>query len=113
MRKSLNTTLALAAVVAAAAPAGAQQQESWTRADEDRTTILRFLERDDVSAAAEDIGVSVQDAGRGVLQLDAAEASQVAEQVRAAESQVAANTITITTTVLIIALLILIILLVA
>ena len=104
MRK-VSAGIVVAAAVAAATPASAQ--EAWTQADEDRSTIIRFLERDDVGGAATEMGIEVQDVGRGVLQLDDAEAAQVADQVRAAEQSAASN-ITITTTTLIIILLVII-----
>ena len=109
IRRSLGTTLAVAATLAFAVPAGAQQ-EAWTPGDEDRSTILRFLEREDVGGVAEGMGVNMQDAGEGVLRLNDAEAARVASQVRDAEEQMAADTITMTTTTLIIILLVIILL---
>jgi hypothetical protein len=99
---------ALAAVLLLSTPAAAQQ--AWTEADEDRSTIMRFLERDEVGGVAESMGVDVQDVGRGVRGLSDAEAARVADQVRDVEQQMAASNITITTTALIIGLLILIVL---
>ena len=109
MRRSSVATLALAASLGMAAPASAQQAE-WTAGDEDRSTILRFLERDEVSGVAGQMGVDVQDAGRNVLEMNDAEAARVADQVRDAEQAMAASSITITTTALIIGLLVLIVL---
>ena len=109
MRRSFAATLVLAATLACAMPAAAQQQE-WSEADENRSTIMRFIERDEVSAVVEDMGGDVQDVGRRVQRMNDAEASRVANQVRSAEQAMAADTITITTTALIIGLLILIVL---
>ena len=109
MRRSFATTLALTATFLFAVPAAAQQ-EAWTKGDEDRATILRFLEREEVGGVAEGYGVDAQDLGRGVLRLDDAQAARVADQVRDAEEQMAADSITITTTTLIIILLVIILL---
>lgn len=108
MRKTTGTVIALAATFASALPAGAQQQ--WTQADEDRSTILRFLEREEVGSAAEGMGVDVQDVGRGVLRMNDAEAARVADQVRDTEQAMAAETISLTTTTLILILVVLILL---
>ena len=107
MRKSSGASIAFA-LLAFALPAGAQQE--WTQADEDRSTILRFLEREEVSAVAEDYGADLQDVGRGVLRLDDAAAARVASQVRDTEQAMAADSITVTTTTLILILLVLILL---
>ena len=109
MRRSLAGTLGIVATLALAVPASAQQ-EAWTEGDENRSTILRFLEREDVGGLAENMGIDVQDAGRGVLRLNDADAARVADQVRDAEDQLAADTITMTTTTLIIILLVIILL---
>ena len=109
MRKSFAATLATAATLAFAVPASAQQAE-WTEADENRSVIMRFVEREDVSGVADDMGYDVQDVGRGVLQMSDADAARVAEQVRSAEQGMAADTITMTTTTLIIILLVIILL---
>lgn len=106
MRKFFAATLAVAAAFVAA-PAAAQHVD---QADEDRGTIMRFLERDEVGGAATSIGVDVQTVGRRVQTMSDAEAARVAEQVRDVEQQMAAQNITITTTALIVGLLILIVL---
>ena len=109
MRKSCGVTIALAATLAFAVPAAAQQAE-WTEGDENRSVIMRFLEREEVAGAADDMGYDVQDVGRGVLQLNDTEAARVADQVRSAEQAMAADSITMTTTTLIIILLVIILL---
>lgn len=112
MRKSFAATLALAAAFVFAQPASAQQGSLGTidQGEEDRSTIMRFLERDEVGGAASTIGVDVDAVGRKVLTLSDADASRVASQVRDVEEEMAASNITITTTALIIGLLILIVL---
>ena len=109
MRKSCGVTIALAAMLAFAVPAAAQQSE-WTEGDENRSVIMRFLEREEVGSVADDMGYDVQDVGRGVLELNDTEAARVADQVRSAEQAMAADTITMTTTTLIIILLVIILL---
>jgi hypothetical protein len=109
MRRSLAATLAIAATLACAVPAAAQQAE-WSAADEDRSTIMRFLEREDVGGVADDMGMDVEQAGRGVLRMSDSDASRVAVQVRDFEQAMTADSITITTTALIIGLLVLIVL---
>ena len=109
MKKTFASTFALSAALLFAVPAAAQQ-EAWTRGDEDRATILRFIEREEVSGVADSYGVDPQDMGRGVLRLNDADAARVADQVRDAEEQMAADTITMTTTTLIIILLVIILL---
>ena len=109
MRRSFAATLAIAATLACAVPAAAQQAE-WSEGDENRSVIMRFLEREEVGGVADDMGYDVQDMGRGVLQLNDAEAARVADQVRSAEQAMAADTITMTTTTLIIILLVIILL---
>ena len=92
-------------------PAWIAAVESLTRAaDEDRSTVLRFLERDDVGAAAQSMGHDAQDIGRAVLDLSDADAGRLAQQVRSAEEALAADTISFTTTTLIIILLVVILL---
>ena len=108
MRKTTGAAIALAATLACALPAGAQQE--WTQADEDRSTILRFLERDEVGGVAEDMGADMQDVGRGVLRMNDADAARVASQVRDTEQAMAADTISVTTTTLILILVVLILL---
>ena len=107
MRTSFGGALAVVATLAFAVPAGAQD---WTQADEDRATILRFLEREEVSATAEGMGADMQDVGRNVLRMNADEAARVASQVRETEQAMAADTISVTTTTLILILVILILL---
>ena len=109
MKKTFTPALALAATLVFAVPAAAQQ-EAWSEGDENRATILRFLEREDVSGVAEAYGADPQDLGHGVLRLNDADAARVASQVRDAEEQMAADTITMTTTTLIIILLVVILL---
>ena len=116
MRRSFAATLALAAAFVVAPPASAQQAQfggstgDVDKGDEDRSTIMRFLERDEVGGAASGIGVDVQALGRKVQSLDDANAARVANEVRDVEEQMAAQNITITTTALIIGLLVLILL---
>lgn len=116
MRVSIAAVVALAASIGLAAPCAAQQEMQADRAgwqesaDQDRSTIMDFLARPDVGAAAEQTGVDLQDVGRRVLEMNAGDASRVAGQVREVEQQLAAQNITITTTALIIALLVLIVL---
>ncbi|HEX6589181.1 MAG TPA: PA2779 family protein [Longimicrobiales bacterium] len=109
MKKTFAPAAALTAGLLFAVPAAAQQ-EAWTQGDEDRATILRFMEREEVSGVAEGYGVDPQDMGRGVLRLNDADAARVADQVRDAEQAMAADTITMTTTTLIIILLVIILL---
>jgi hypothetical protein len=109
MRRSFTATLAIAALLGFAAPTSAQQVE-WTRGDEDRSTVMQFLERDDVSGAVERIGADPQDLGRAVLDMSDEDASRVARDVRVFEQAYAADTITMTTTTLIIILLLVILL---
>ena len=109
MRRSSVATLALAVSLGMAAPASAQQAE-WTAGDEDRSTIMEFLERDDVGSAGEHLGYDMQDVGRSVLELSDENAARVASEVRSAEQAMAAETITFTVTTLIIILLVIILL---
>ena len=117
MRKSFAATLALAAAFVFAPPASAQEARfdgstgGVDQGEEDRSTIMRFLERDEVGGAAGSIGVDVQALGRKVQGMDDASAARVASEVRDVEQQMAAEAITITTTALIIGLLVLIVLL--
>jgi hypothetical protein len=115
MRRSYAATLALAAAFVSATPVAGQQvddgqQAAWSAGDEDRSTIMRFLERDEVGSAAERMGYDVQDVGRAVLQMSDDDAARVATDVRSAEQALAADTITMTTTTLIIILLVVILL---
>ncbi|HEX6589182.1 MAG TPA: PA2779 family protein [Longimicrobiales bacterium] len=117
MVRSFVAALALGAALSFAAPAAAQQadqmgpaQAEWTAADEDRSTVLRFLEREDVAGAAERMGYGQQELGRAALELSDADAARVADELRAAEQAFAADTITFTTTTLIIILLVVILL---
>ena len=112
MRRSFTATLGFVALLALAAPASAQQA-AWTQGDEDRSTIMEFLEREDVADAAAQVGVDLQDAGRRVVEMNDADASRVASDVRALEQTVAADTFTFTTTTLIIILLVVIVLILA
>lgn len=117
MRRSFAATLALAAAFVFAPPASAQQAEygdamgGVDQVEEDRGTVMRFLERPEVGGAAESMGVDVQDVGRAVLDMNGEDVSLVADRVREIEESAAADTITITTTALVIGLLILIIIL--
>ncbi|HUF14106.1 MAG TPA: PA2779 family protein [Longimicrobiales bacterium] len=116
MRRSFAATLAIAAAFVFAPPASAQQAgfggsaEGVDQGEDDRSTIMRFLERDEVGGAAAGIGVDIQAVGRDVQNMDDASAARVAQEVRDVEQQMAAQNITITTTALIIGLLILIVL---
>lgn len=115
MRRSLAATLALTAALLCALPAGAQQIDNgdaaaWSAGDEDRSTIMRFLERDEVGSAAERLGYDVQDVGKEVLELSDEDAAAFAADVRSAEQALAADSITMTTTTLIIILLLVILL---
>ena len=109
MRRSFAATLALAAAFVVASPASGQQAE-WTAGDEDRSTVMEFLEREDVGRAAEHLGYDMQDVGRAVLELSDENAARVAGEVRTAEQALAAETITFTVTTLIIILLVVILL---
>ena len=108
MKIANAAVIALSATLAFALPAGAQQE--WTRADEDRATILRFLEREDVGEVAEGMGADMQDVGRGVLRLNDAEAARVADQVRDTEQAMTAEVISMQTTTLILILLVVVLL---
>lgn len=115
MVRSFLAALALGAALVCATPAAAQQADhaarsGWTTADEDRSTVLRFLEREDVDGVARSMGHDPQDIGRAVLELEAGDAARVAAEVRSAEQALAADTITFTTTTLIIILLVVILL---
>lgn len=115
MVRSFVATFALAAAFACAAPAAGQQADrtdrpEWTAADEDRSTVLRFLEREDVGGVARSMGYDAQDVGRAALELSDADAARLAGEVRSAEQALAADTITFTTTTLIIILLVVILL---
>jgi hypothetical protein len=115
MRRSFATTLALAASLVFALPAAAQQADhvdgsGWDAGDEDRSTVLRFLERDEVGGIVGSMGYDAQDLGRAVLELNDADAARVAGEIRAAEQGRAADTVTFTTTTLIIILLVVILL---
>lgn len=110
MRRSFAATLALAAAFVFTTPAMAQQASfsESDQGDEDRTTIMRFLERAEMSGTATSIGVDAQELGRRTQGMSDADAARVAQQVRDAEQAMAADSITITTTAIIIGLLILI-----
>ena len=115
MKRSFAATLALAAALVCALPASGQQADqgetaAWTAADEDRSVILRFLERDDVGAAARSMGYDAEDIGHAVLGLEDADATRLAADVRSAEEAMAAQTISFTVTTLIIILLVIILL---
>ena len=115
MVRSFLAALALGAALVCATPAAAQQvdradRSGWTAADEDRSTVLRFLERDDVDGVVRSMGHDQQDLGRAVLELDDARAALVAAEVRSAGETLAADTITFSTTTLIIILLVVILL---
>ena len=116
MSRSFAASVALAATFAFAAPLSAQQAElgssmgGMDRGEEDRSTIMRFLESDEVGGAAASIGVDVQSVGRSVQGMSDANAARVAEEVRDVEAAMAAQNITITTTALIVGLLVLIVL---
>lgn len=115
MRGSCAATVALVAALGLAAPASAQradqEQAGWQgRTETDRGVIMDFLIRPEVSDAAAGVGIDLQEVGRGVMRMDAADAAVVADRVRDVEQQMAADTITITTTTLIIGLLVLIVL---
>ena len=112
MGRSFTATLALVASLGFAAPTAAQQAE-WTQGDEDRSTILEFLEREDAGSAAAGLGVDLQELGRGVLDMSDDDAARVADDVRSLEQALAADTITFTTTTLIIILLVVIVLILA
>ena len=110
MRRSFSATLALAAAFVFATPAMAQQASfsQSDQGDEDRTTIMRFLERAEMGGVASSVGVDAQELGRRTQVMSDADAARVAQQVRDAEQAMAADTITITTTAIIIGLLVLI-----
>ena len=115
MRRSFVATLAVAAALGCATPAAAQQadesgQAGWTAGDEDRSTILRFLEREEVGGVAGSMGYDSQDLGRAVLDLSDADAARVASDLRGAEQALTADTISFSTTTLIIILLVVILL---
>lgn len=115
MRRSFVATLAFAAALGCATPAAAQQADEsgragWAAGDEDRSTILRFLEREEVGSVAESMGYDAQDLGRAVLDMSDADAARVASEMRGAEQALTADTITFTTTTLIIILLVIILL---
>ena len=109
MRRSFTATLALGVVLGIATPASAQQAE-WTQGDEDRSTVMEFLERDDVAGAADRMGVDVEVVGHEVLEMGDDDASRAANEIRAFEQAYTADTITFTTTTLIIILLVVILL---
>lgn len=112
MRRSFAATLAVAAAFVFAPPALAQQAmfDEVDRGDEDRATVMRFLERAEADGTASGIGVDAQELGRRAQRMSDADAARVADRIRDAEQAMAANSITITTTALIIGLLVLIVL---
>jgi hypothetical protein len=84
------------------------------RADDDRQTIRRVLERQEVRDVAGRIGVDLGLAQAAVGMLDGAELQRMADQARAVDSALAGGqSVTISTTALIIILLLVILLIVA
>lgn len=81
-----------------------------TSADRDRAVVRRFLERDDVRAAAAERGVDLDGARARVATLDAPAAADLAARVEDVDRQLAGGQVVITSTAIIIALLVVILL---
>lgn len=101
-----------------AAPAAAIDQalqQHVSAVDADRALVQRLLERSDVQALADEIGLDVRRAQAAVATLGGEQLSDLAARARLAEQSLAGgqSRITISTTLIIIALLVLILLIVA
>ena len=85
------------------------------RADEDRRTIRRMLERQQVREIAARAHIDIKRADAAVATLDGAELQELAAQARVVEASLAggASKVTISTTTIIIGLLVLILIIVA
>jgi len=104
-----------AAHVADQSALDAAVQQHVTTADQDRETVRRFLQRDEVRQLAGKAGIDMRRADSAVATMSPSELARVAAQAREAEQGLAggASTVTISTTTIIIGLLVLILLIVA
>jgi len=105
----------IAAHVADQSALDAAIQQHTTSADQDRETVRRVLQRDEVAQVAGKMGIDIRHADAAVAAMTPAELARVAAQARQAEDGLAggASTVTISTTTIIIGLLVLILLIVA
>lgn len=121
----LGILMAVPGVAAQQPPAGAHTappaaidralQQHVSAVEADRAVVQRLLERPDVQALADEIGLDVRRAQAAVATLDSEQLSDLAARARLAEQSLAGgqSRITISTTLIIIALLVLILLIVA
>jgi hypothetical protein len=132
MRTSVSGLVVLLCILMAAPRAVAQQPGAEAHAagpaaidqalrqhaagvDADRAVVQRLLERPEVRALAEEIGLDVRRAQAAVATVDGEQLSELAAQARQAEQGLAGGqgSVRISTTLIIIALLVLILLIVA
>ena len=90
-------------------------QQHVATASADREAVLRVLDRSEVKAVAENVGIDLRRATSAVATLEGDELARVAAQARAVDTALAggATTVVITTTTIIIALLVLILIIIA
>ena len=90
-------------------------QQHVSTADQDRETVRRVLQRDEVGQIAGKMGIDLRRADAAVATMSPSDVARVAAQARQAEEGLAggASTVTISTTTIIIGLLVLILLIVA
>ena len=90
-------------------------QQHVAAASADREVVLRVLDRSEVKAVADRVGIDLRQATSAVATLDGDELARVAAQARAVDTALAggATTVVITTTTIIIALLVLILIIIA
>ncbi len=89
-------------------------QQHVATASADREAVLRVLDRSEVKAVADSVGIDLRRATSAVSTLDGDELARVAAQARAVDTALAGGaTIVVTTTMIIVALLVLILIIVA
>jgi hypothetical protein len=90
-------------------------QQHVAAASADREVVLRVLDRSEVKAVADRVGIDLRQATSAVATLEGDELARVAAQARAVDTALAggATTVVITTTTIIIALLVLILIIIA
>src|SRR5688572_25966268 len=89
-------------------------QQHVATASADREAVMRVLDRSEVKAVADSVGIDLRRATSAVSTLEGDELARVAAQARAVDTALAGGaTVVVTTTMIIVALLVLILIIVA
>jgi ferritin-like metal-binding protein YciE len=89
-------------------------QQHVDAASADREAVLRVLDRSEVKAVADSVGIDLRRATSAISTLEGDELARVAAQARAVDTALAGGaTVVVTTTMIIIALLVLILIIIA